>query len=191
MKSLAGSKKEKKGTLFAGLLKIDLSKAYDRIIWDFIEAILRKMQFPKNWIQWINQCMSTVSYSILVNGEPRKFFKPSASLRQGDPLSSYLFILCMETLSMKLIAAQISKDIQGIKIASSAPSLTHLFFADDAIFFFKAIPKNNWYLKTLLQDFCAMSGELINYDKSHVIFQPQHTKEIYQTNEKTARSLQL
>lgn len=155
MKSLAGSKKEKKGTLFAGLLKIDLSKAYDRIIWDFIEAILRKMQFPKNWIQWINQCMSTVSYSILVNGEPRKFFKPSASLRQGDPLSSYLFILCMETLSMKLIAAQISKDIQGIKIASSAPSLTHLFFADDAIFFFKAFPKiigtSRPFFKTFVQ----------------------------------------
>ena len=165
-------RKRKKGTLYAGILKVDLSKAYDRIRWDFVEAVLRRMKFPEVWINWIVQCITTVSYSVLVNGEPTKSFKPSAGLRHGDPLSPYLFILCMETLSTKLCASQITKEMQGIKIARTAPSLSHLFFAGDALFFFKAIPKNCWFLKSLLQEFCEKSGELINYEKSQVMFSP-------------------
>ena len=165
-------KKRKKRDSLRRHFESDLSKAHDRIRWDFVEAVLRRMKFPKIWINWIIQCISTVSYSILVNGEPSKFFKPSAGLRQGDPLSPYLFILCMETLSTKFCAAQISKDIQGIKIARAAPSLSHLFFVDDALFFFKAIPKNCWFLKNLLKGFCDKSGELINYEKSQVTFSP-------------------
>lgn len=85
------------------------------------------MRFPETWIHyWIMQCVSTVSYSILINGEPTSFFKSSAGLRQGDPLSSYLFILCMETLSTKLTAAQNSKDIHGIK-GLLLPSHTYLW----------------------------------------------------------------
>lgn len=166
-------KKQKKGTLFTGIMKVDLSKAYDRIRWDFVEAVLVKMNFPEKWIKWILQCISTdFSYSILINGEPTPFFNPKAGLRQGDPLSSYIFILCMEALSTTLTKAQETKDIHGIKIARSAPSLTHLFFADDALFFFKGIPKVCWKLKEILSDFCEKSGELINYEKSSLMFSP-------------------
>lgn len=116
-------KKQKKGTLFTGIMKIDLSKAYDCIRWDFVEAILIRMKFPENWIKWIMQCITTVSYSILINGEPTTFFNPKAGLRQGDPLSSYIFILCMEALSTTLTKAQETKEIHGLKISRSAPSL--------------------------------------------------------------------
>ncbi|XP_048491564.1 uncharacterized protein LOC125492868 [Beta vulgaris subsp. vulgaris] len=165
-------KNKKKGNNFAGILKVDLSKAYDRIRWDFVEAILRKMKFPENWVQWIMQCITTVTYSILINGEPSKVFKPLAGLRQGDPLSSYIFILCMEVLSRSLTQAQDIKTLEGLKIARNAPKITHLLFADDALFFFKALPKNCWALRDIINNFCRASGEMINFDKSHVIFSP-------------------
>lgn len=130
---------------------IYLSKAYDRIRWDFVEAILRKMKFPKFWIQWILQCIITVSYSILVNGEPTNFFKPLVGLTLGDPLSSYIFFLCMKTFSNNLSKLQAQKELEGLKMAISAPTLTHLFFTDDALLFFKALPKNYWAMKNLHQ----------------------------------------
>ena len=165
-------KKRKSGNSFAWILKVDLSKAYDRIRWDFVEAMLRKMRFPENWIQWSMQCVTTVSYAVLVNGEPSDIFYPSAGLRQGEPLSSYIFILCMEVLSRNLTHLQRNKELEGLKIARSAPKISHLFFADDALFFFKAQPKNCWAIKNVLSTFCEKSGEMINFEKSHVIFSP-------------------
>ena len=165
-------RKRKKGNCFAGILKVDLSKAYDRIRLDFVEAMLRKMKFPENWVGWLMQCITTVSYSVLVNGEPSENFFPSAGLRQGDPLSSYIFILCMEVLSRNLTHLQNSNELEGLKIARNAPKISHLFFADDALFFFKAVPKNCWAIKNILTSFCEKSGEMINFDKSHVIFSP-------------------
>lgn len=135
-------------------MKVDLSKACDRVRWTFVEAMLRKMRFPENWIQWIMQCITTVSYAVLVNGEPSNIFYPSAGLRQGDPLSSYIFILCMEILSRNLTHLQRKKELEGLKIARSAPKISHLFFADDALFFFKAQPKNCWAIKNVLSTFC-------------------------------------
>lgn len=108
-------KKRKKGKEFTGILKIDLNKAYDRITWDFLEKVLRAYNFPETWIRWIMQCISSVSYSILVNGEPSESFKPKCGLRQGDPLSPYLFILCMEVLSKKMISLQDSGDVTELK----------------------------------------------------------------------------
>ena len=165
-------RKRKKGNNFAGILKVDLSKAYDRIRWDFVEIMLRKMNFPEVWVLWIMQCITTVSYSILVNGEPSKVFHPSVGLRQGDPLSSYIFILCMEVLSRNLSKLQATKELNGLKIARNAPKISHLFFAVDALFFFKANPKNCWAIKNILATFCEKSGEMMNFEKSHVIFSP-------------------
>ncbi|XP_010687249.1 uncharacterized protein LOC104901378 [Beta vulgaris subsp. vulgaris] len=165
-------RKKKKGNSFAGILKVDLSKAHDRIRWEFVEIMLRRMNFPEIWVTWIMQCITTVSYSILVNGEPSKVFRPSVGLRQGDPLSSYIFILCMEVLSRNLSKMQNNKELNGLKIARNAPKISHLFFTDDALFFFKANPKNCWAIKTVLATFCEKSGEKINFEKSHVIFSP-------------------
>lgn len=83
-------------------LKLDISKAYDRLSWNFIEAVLIKMQFSSHWIQLIKQCFSTVSYTILLNGHIALSFIPQRGVRQGDPLSSYLFLLCSNILSCML-----------------------------------------------------------------------------------------
>ena len=77
-------------------MKLDMSKAYDRVEWNFLIKIMEMMGFHSKWIRWIYECVSTVSFSIMVNGEPRGHIVPSRELRQKDPLSPYLFLLCSE-----------------------------------------------------------------------------------------------
>ncbi|KAL2901420.1 LINE-1 reverse transcriptase-like protein [Bienertia sinuspersici] len=155
-------KHKKKGKLSAAVLKIDLSKAYDRIRWDFLEKVLEAYQFPQNWIKLIMQCVTTVQYSILINGEPTAPFSPKTGLRQGDPLSPYLFILCMDILSKGLVKLQERRAFEGLQISRGGPKVSHLFFADDALFFFKATEESCETLNTCLNSFCQISGEQIN-----------------------------
>lgn len=80
-------------------LKLDMSKAYDHVKWAFLKTVMRKIGFDERWIGWIMACVSLVSFSILLNGELVGSFKPTRRIRQGDPFSPYLFILCAEGLS--------------------------------------------------------------------------------------------
>ena len=153
----------------------------------FCRSSSTENEFLEKWIKWILQCITTVSYSVLINGESTSFFNPKAGLRQGDPLSSYIFILCMEALSTTLSKAQEDKMIHGIRIARSAPSLSHLFFVDDALFFFKGIPRICWKLKEILSDFCEKSGEL-KLRKINTYVQPKYSKKIQFHNVKTLKN---
>lgn len=123
------------------------------------------------------ECVSTVRYQVLINGEPTDTITPRCRLRQGDPLSPYLFIICMEVLSWQIRDLEEAKLIKGIKIARRAPSVSHFFFADDALFFIQADKDGCNNLKATLEKFCDISGEVVNLSKSSIIFSPNISDE--------------
>ncbi|CAA7032485.1 unnamed protein product [Microthlaspi erraticum] len=151
-------------------VKTDMSKAYDRVEWEFVEATMRKMGFAETWIRWIMKCINSVQYKVLINGQPRGRIIPHRGLRQGDPLSPYIFILCTEVLISNLQKAANLKVLTGLKIARASPPVSHLLFADDSLFFCKATVEESAVLLKILQLYECASGQKINFDKSSIQF---------------------
>lgn len=144
-------------------LKLDISKAYDRVSWSYLKNRMSVMGLSEKWIKWVMLCVSTVSYSISFQGSSIGPIIPSRGLRQGDPLSPYLFLLCVEGLSKALKSAAVSGQIKGCRICTSAPSVTHLLFADDSFLFFKANDAEARAGKSLLNSYEGCSGQAVNY----------------------------
>jgi hypothetical protein len=166
---LKHNRNKKKG--YVGI-KLDMAKAYDRLEWSFIENTLSTMGFPMKLVHTIMRCVSTVSFSTLVNGQPSYSFKPHRGIRQGDPLSPYLFILCADVFSGMITKSQNQSLIHGIAIAHDAPKVCHLFFADDSILLCKASKEEAGHLKTIFDDYQRISGQKINMEKSEMTFSP-------------------
>lgn len=164
--------KQRSGTRYLAALKLDMNKAYDRVSWLFILKVLKAYGFPASWIHLINQCISTVSYRILINGAASKPFIPQCGLRQGDPLSPYLFLFCMDIFSRMTSLAVDLRRFQGIKLRRQGPMISHLFFADDSLFFFKATESACTALKSMIDRFCSISGQILNLHKSFIKFSP-------------------
>jgi hypothetical protein len=163
-------KRRRDGKVGYGALKLDMSKAYDRVEWAFLKAILVKMGFCSRWISWIMNCVSTVSYSFILNGEPRGKVTPSRGLRQGDAISPYLFLLCAEALSRLISQAEDLRLLHGVQICKEAPCISHLFFADDSFIFFKADMGGCNVLRSILLMYEMASGQKINLEKSCISF---------------------
>jgi hypothetical protein len=151
-------------------LKLDMSKAYDWIEWDFLEAIMVKLGFDSRWIQLIMVCVHTVTYSVLVNGLPYGKIIPSRGIRQGDPLSPYLFILCAEGLSNLLLKAARDKWITGLPITRGGTRLNHLFFADDSLLFCRASIFEWIHIQESLEVYERASGQKLNREKTSIFF---------------------
>lgn len=119
-------------------LKLDISKAYDRVRQVFLLQLMERMGFNRQWINLTSACISTMLYSILVNGELKGNIIPTRGIRQGDPLSPYLFSLCSEGL-MGLIRQAVHEDkIRGFSLCKRGPKITYLLFADDSLCFCQA-----------------------------------------------------
>lgn len=151
-------------------MKLDMSKAYDRIEWGFLEAVLGKFWFDTGWSRRIMECVTTVTFSVLINGRPSEEFTPNRGLRQGDPISPYLFILCAEVFSHLLRKAEERGALRGIRIAATAPSITHLLFADDCIIFSKATLQDVGAIQEALSLYELSSGQKVNFNKTTVSY---------------------
>ena len=151
-------------------LKLDMSKAYDRVEWAFLEAIMRKLGFHERWISLMMLCISTVSYSILINGAPTGFIKPTRGIRQGDPLLPFLFLLCTEGLHGLLSQAAVRGDIHGFSLCRRSPSLTHLLFADDSLLFCRSNVEECQKVMEVLQVYEMGSGQQLNKAKTTIFF---------------------
>ena len=151
-------------------IKTDMSKAYDRVEWSFLEALMRKMGFTDRWIAWIHLCISSVSYNVLINGEPKGNITPSRGIRQGDPLSPFLFIILTEALISQIQGAEREGRITGLKIARDSPPISHLLFADDSLFFCKADTQQCRELMKIIEEYGRASGQLLNVAKSSIFF---------------------
>ncbi|KAK4258441.1 hypothetical protein QN277_004892 [Acacia crassicarpa] len=127
--------KKKKGFM---AIKIDLEKAYDRVNWQLLFACLQKLHIPSSLREVIAQCVSTPSMQLLWNGDKAEEFRPSRGVRQGDPLSPYLFVICMEKLAHLIQAAIHEGTWELIRLSRTGPQISHLFFADDIMLFSEA-----------------------------------------------------
>ncbi|KAL9235614.1 hypothetical protein vseg_010359 [Gypsophila vaccaria] len=173
-------KSHSKGSTGFMAFKLDMSKAYDRVEWDFLKAMMSRLGFAAPWVDKVMKCVSTVSSSVLLNGRPSRALTPERGLRQGDPLSPFLFILCAEAFS-KLIAREVHrKGIEGIKICRGAPTITHLFFVDDSILFCKANLVNANNIVKIIRQYEEVSGQRINMTKSEIYFSPSTKSDVKQ-----------
>ena len=163
-------KTSKAEQICAMAVKTDMSKAYDRLEWDFVALVPSRLGFHRDWIRAIMQCISTVTYSFLINGLPRGKVVPSRGIRQGDPLSPYIFIMCSEVLSGLCNKAQEEGDFNGLQVARGCPRIFHLLFADDTMFFLHANKRNCKTLNDILRKYGEASGQSINVDKSSITF---------------------
>lgn len=151
-------------------VKTDVSKAYDRIEWKFLEEVLRKKGFCEHWIMLIMKCVTSTSYSVMINGSPYGYIKGTRGIRQGDPLSPTLFIICADVLSSMMHHAEQDHEIQPLRLSVGGPSLSHLLFADDSLFFIKADNLNSRRLLKVFKDYEQVSGQMINLDNSSITF---------------------
>lgn len=172
---LKTSKAEKNYTM---ALKKDMSKAYDRIEWNFISQVLERLGFPAIWVNWIMQCVSTVSYSYLVNDSVYGEVKPYRGIRQGDPLSPFIFILCSEVLSGMCKKTEREGRLQGVRVARGSPRVSHLLFADDTMIFCLASSTSCENLRLILKEYERASGQMINTTKSSITFSSKTPLEV-------------
>jgi hypothetical protein len=164
------SMKQKKGNGGLMALKLDMEKAFDSMEWGFLLKILELLGFNSTWIQWISQCITTSSFSILIDGAPFGKFIPSRGLRQGDPLSPFLFILGADILSRLIVREENLGLLHGIKMARTCPPISHLLFADDVIVFSKANSFEARVILKCLTTYSLWSGQHINMSKSAIFF---------------------
>lgn len=146
-------------------LKLDMSKAYDRLA-----CVMIKMGFPAIWIDRVMTCVTSVTYSFLVNGVASEVLVLERGLRQGDPISPYLFLLCAEGLGNLIKKAHAERLICGVSISCRAPLISHLFFADDSIVFARANVQEANVILGILKTYEALSVQMVNFHKSEVSF---------------------
>ena len=139
---------------------------------------MRKLGFHEKWISLMMMFISTISYSVLINGEAKGKIIPSRGLRQGDPISPYLFLLCTEGLSAKLKKEEIEGNIMVVSIRKGAPQISQLFFANDNIIFCRATMEEGKRVLKVLEEYEAKSGQKLNKEKTSLFFSKNTSRDV-------------
>ena len=139
-------------------LKIDLEKAYDKLEWSFIKDILIRFNLSRKLIDLIMSCIFSVSTSLLFNEGALEHFLPVRGIRQGDPLSPYIFVMCMDYLGQLIQERYEDKSWILVKASWRGLAFSHLFFADDLVLFAKTNMENCLVIREVLDEFCSQSG---------------------------------
>ncbi|XP_071928018.1 uncharacterized protein [Coffea arabica] len=154
------------------VMKLDMSKAYDRVAWSHIINVLRRFGFGERFIDMVWRMISNVWFSVIINGSSYGFFKSSRGLRQGDPLSPALFIIGAEVLSRALNNLVMQPRFVSFKVPYGCPSITHLAFADDVLIFANGSSFSLKAIMKVLDDYQRCSGQLLNVQKSCYLVHP-------------------
>ncbi|XP_058724451.1 uncharacterized protein LOC131595932 [Vicia villosa] len=150
------------------LLKVDFEKAYDSVSWNYLRDTMVRMGFGVRWMKWMEACIFSNHMSVLVNGSATKEFKVHKGLRQGDPLSPFLFVLAMEGLTALVKKSVVLGNFKPFSYGENG-SVDILQFADDTILLGEASCDNIWNMKVILRGFELVSGLRINFAKSNII----------------------
>ncbi|GJY95036.1 RNA-directed DNA polymerase, eukaryota [Tanacetum coccineum] len=150
------------------IFKVDFAKAYDSVRWDFLDDVLSSFGFGSKWRSWILGSLSSGKASVLVNGSPTSEFQLQCGLKQGDPLAPYLFILVMESLHLSFARVIEAGFFKGVAISNSV-TISHLFYADDAVFVGDWSESNLSSILNVLHCFSLTSGLKINVHKSQLL----------------------
>lgn len=148
-------------------IKVDIEKAYDTLNWDTILATMTKMNFPSMWISYIKACLNSTYFSILVNGVPTNWIFPSRGVRQGDPLSPFLFILVAQNLTLMLNFVNQLAFIPNFS-SNLSYNFNHVMYADNLILITTATRKSARNIKLCLDLYYHIFGQKPNLQKSEI-----------------------
>jgi hypothetical protein len=169
-KEMAHSMHQMKGRKGAFAIKVDLAKAYDKLSWEFIWRVLMEIGLPETLVNIVMHAITSVMTNVKWNGARSEYFKPQRGIRQGDPISPYLFVLCMDKLSHLIVQAVDEGKWKGIKAGRNGPTVSHLMFADDLLLFGEANENQMRCVIETLQQFCDMSGQQVSHEKTSILF---------------------
>lgn len=167
--------RRRRGRMGYAAIKLDMSNAYDRVKWDYLQRVMEALGFADQWIALIMKCISTVSYQVILNGQLLEPIVPSGGLRQGCPLSPYLFLVVTEGLTALIHREENEGRCSGCRIVPACPSITHTLFADDCLLFMKITNRSTEYTRDTLAQYEQESGQHINIQKSSAFFSPNTT----------------
>ena len=154
------------------IVKLDIEKAYDHVNWNALFYLMERMGLGERWRRWMKACISTVRFSVLVNGSPTGFFSSSCGLCQGHHLSPFLFLLVMEVLSRLLKKTEVGGFLSGFQVGSHVQGglkISHLLFVDDTILFYDASREQLLYVRMVLIFFEAITSLKVNVGKREIV----------------------
>lgn len=162
--------KKKDGLL---TVKLDLDKAYDKVDWGFLLSMLSVFGFPNVFIKWIETCNTFATFSVSINRKRCGFIKPTRGIRQGCPLSPYLFVFITEFLSLQIQKYHYDRQFLGVQLGRQGSWLTHICYADDILIFSQGTIAQLLTLIRITEDFTNVTGQSVSFHKSQIIFSKQ------------------